>query len=66
LSREGNSQKWRMKDNKSHFWRVTFTWGLRVKGCDRNNFQVPANLFYERGKVDCWHLGGSYFLSPGF
>ena len=26
LSREGNSQKWRMKDNKSHFWRVTFTW----------------------------------------
>ena len=27
LSREGNSQKWRMKDNKSHFWQVTFTWG---------------------------------------
>ena len=26
MSREGNSQKWRMKDNKSHFWRVTFTW----------------------------------------
>merc|ERR1712035_155772 len=40
LSREGNSQKWRMKDNKSHFWRVTFTW---VVGGERAN-HPPTHL----------------------
>ena len=45
LSREGNSQKWRMKDNKSHFWQVTFTWGLLV-GEDSRTFRLLIHGFW--------------------
>ena len=44
LSREGNSQKWRMKDNKSHFWRVTFTWVVGHKEFLGNPFPDSSEL----------------------